>query len=216
MKRYTRDEMAARVARDIPEGAYVNLGIGLPTLVANHLPKDREIVLHTENGLLGMGPAPAPGQEDPDVINAGKQPVTALPGASFFHHADSFAMMRGGHLDFCVLGAFQVSVAGDLANWHTGAPDAIPAVGGAMDLAIGAKHVYVMMEHLTKAGESKIVPRCTYPLTGVACVSRIFTDLAVLDVTPRGLRVADIVDGLGFDELQRLSGVALLPPPAAA
>jgi 3-oxoadipate CoA-transferase, beta subunit len=216
MKRYSRDEMAARVARDIPEGAYVNLGIGLPTLVANHLPKDREIVLHTENGLLGMGPAPKPGEEDPDVINAGKQPVTTVPGASFFHHADSFAMMRGGHLDFCVLGAFQVSVAGDLANWHTGAPDAIPAVGGAMDLAIGAKHVYVMMEHLTKAGESKVVPRCTYPVTGVACVSRIFTDLAVLDVTPRGLAVVEIVDGLGFDELQRLSGVALLPQPAAA
>ena len=216
MKRYSRDEMAARVARDIPEGAYVNLGIGLPTLVANHLPKDREIVLHTENGLLGMGPAPAPGEEDPDVINAGKQPVTVLPGASFFHHADSFAMMRGGHLDFCVLGAFQVSVAGDLANWHTGAPDAIPAVGGAMDLAIGAKNVYVMMEHLTKSGESKIVPRCTYPVTGMACVSRIFTDLAVLDVTPRGLAVVEIVEGLGFDELQRLSGIALLRQPAAA
>jgi 3-oxoadipate CoA-transferase beta subunit len=216
MKRYSRDEMAARVARDIPEGAYVNLGIGLPTLVANHLPRDKEIVLHTENGLLGMGPAPAPGEEDPDVINAGKQPVTTIPGASFFHHADSFAMMRGGHLDICVLGAFQVSVTGDLANWHTGAPDAIPAVGGAMDLAIGAKHVYVMMEHLTKGGESKLVPRCTYPVTGVACVSRIFTDLAVLDVTPRGLAVVEIVDGLGFEELQRLSGVALLRQPAAA
>jgi 3-oxoadipate CoA-transferase beta subunit len=177
--------------------------------VANFLPKDREIVLHTENGLLGMGPAPAAGREDPDLINAGKQPVTAVDGASFFHHADSFGMMRGGHLDFCVLGAFQVSVTGDLANWHTGAPDAIPAVGGAMDLAIGAKHVYVMMEHLTKGGESKIVPRCTYPLTGVGCVDRIFTDLAVLDVTPDGLVVVDIVDGLSFDELQRLSGVPL-------
>src|SRR5215212_4755759 len=177
MKRYSREEMAARVARDIPEGSYVNLGIGLPTLVANHLPKDREIILHSENGILGMGPAPAAGHEDPDLMNAGKQPVTELTGASFFHHADSFAMMRGGHLDFCVLGAFQVSAAGDLANWHTGAPDAIPAVGGAMDLATGAKHVYVMMEHLTKGGESKIVPRCTYPLTGVACVERIFTDL---------------------------------------
>ena len=209
MKKYTRDEMAARVARDFPEGAYVNLGIGLPTLVANHLPKDREIILHTENGLLGMGPAPKPGEEDPDLMNAGKQPVTELQGASFFHHADSFAMMRGGHLDFCVLGAFQVSVTGDLANWHTGAPDAIPAVGGAMDLAIGARNVYVMMEHLTKGGESKIVPKCTYPLTGVACVSRIFTDLAVIDVTPRGLAVVDIVDGLSLDELQRLTGVPL-------
>ncbi len=158
MNRFTREQMAARVARDIPDGAYVNLGIGLPTLVANHLPRDREIILHTENGLLGMGPAPAPGAEDRDLINAGKQPVTALPGAAYFHHADSFAMMRGGHLDCCVLGAFQVSVAGDLANWHTGARDAIPAVGGAMDLAIGAKRVFVMMEHLTKAGESKIVP----------------------------------------------------------
>jgi len=216
MNRYTRDQMATRVARDIPNGAYVNLGIGLPTLVANHLQKDREIILHTENGLLGMGPAPAPGEEDPDLINAGKQPVTALPGASFFHHADSFGMMRGGHLDFCVLGAFQVSVTGDLANWHTGARDAIPAVGGAMDLAIGAKHVYVMMEHLTKKGESKIVPRCTYPLTGVGCVWRIFTDLAVLDVTPRGLAVVEIVDGLSFDELQRVSGVPLLAPARAA
>ena len=208
-KRYSRDEMAARVARDFTEGAIVNLGIGLPTLVANHLPADREIILHTENGLLGMGPAPAAGHEDPDLINAGKQPVTMLPGASFFHHADSFAMMRGGHLDFCVLGAFQVSVSGDLANWHTGAPDAIPAVGGAMDLAIGAKHVYVMMEHLTKSGESKIVPRCTYPLTGVACVGRIFTDLAVIDVTSRGLVVIDMVDGLDFRELQKLTGVPL-------
>ena len=209
MNRYTREQMAARVARDIPSGAYVNLGIGLPTLVANHLPKDREIILHTENGLLGMGAAPEPGMEDPDLINAGKQPVTALPGASFFHHADSFAMMRGGHLDCCVLGGFQVSVAGDLANWHTGAPDAIPAVGGAMDLAIGAKRVYVMMEHLTKKGESKIVAQCTYPVTGLACVNRIYTDLAVLDVTPHGLRVVDIVDGMSLDELTRLSGVPL-------
>jgi 3-oxoadipate CoA-transferase beta subunit len=201
--------MAARVARDIPEGSYVNLGIGLPTLVANHLPKDREIILHTENGLLGMGPAPQPGEEDPDLMNAGKQPVTELPGASFFHHADSFAMMRGGHLDFCVLGAFQVSATGDLANWHTGAPDAIPAVGGAMDLAIGAKNVYVMMEHTTKSGESKIVPKCTYPLTGVGCVSRIFTDLAVIDVTPGGLALVDVVEGLSFEELQRVTGVPL-------
>jgi 3-oxoadipate CoA-transferase beta subunit len=209
MQRYTRDQMAARVARDIPEGAYVNLGIGLPTLVANHLPKDREILLHSENGVLAMGPAPAPGAEDPDLINAGKQPVTLLPGGAYFHHADSFAMMRGGHLDFCVLGAFQVSQTGDLANWHTGAPDAIPAVGGAMDLAIGAKRVYVMMEHLTKQGQSKIVERCTYPLTGIGCVNRIFTDLAVIDVTKEGLRVIEIVPGLPLDELQRLTGVAL-------
>src|SRR5271165_3805864 len=180
MNRFSREQMAARVARDMPSGAYVNLGIGLPTMVANHLPADREIILHTENGLLGMGPAPEAGAEDPDLINAGKQPVTALPGASFFHHADSFAMMRGGHLDVCVLGAFQVSATGDLANWHTGAADAIPAVGGAMDLAIGAKQTYVMMEHTTKSGELKIVARCSYPLTGIGCVARIYTDLAVI------------------------------------
>jgi 3-oxoadipate CoA-transferase beta subunit len=216
MKRFSREQMAARVARDIPNGAYVNLGIGLPTMVANHLPKDREIILHTENGLLGMGPAAEVGEEDPDLINAGKQPVTMLPGASFFHHADSFAMMRGGHLDFCVLGAFQVSIKGDLANWHTGGPDAIPAVGGAMDLAIGAKRVYVMMEHLTKKGESKIVERCTYPLTGVACVNRIFTDLAVLDVTPPGMVVLERCDGLSFEELRALTGVPLIDGQPAA
>ena len=216
MNRFTRDQMAARVARDIPEGAYVNLGIGLPTMVANHLPQDREVILHTENGLLGMGPAPAAGSEDPDLINAGKQPVTALPGASYFHHADSFGMMRGGHLDCCVLGAFQVSAQGDLANWHTGAKDAIPAVGGAMDLAIGAKSVYVMMEHLTRQGESKIVRQCTYPITGLKCVNRIYTDLAVLDVTPDALVAIDIAPGLAFDELVRLTGVPLvnrLPVP---
>ncbi|GAB3630583.1 3-oxoadipate CoA-transferase [Pandoraea terrae] len=211
MQRLTRDQIAARVAADIPDGAYVNLGIGLPTAVANHLPQDREIILQSENGVIGMGPAPAPGEEDEDLINAGKQPVTLKPGGAYFHHADSFAMMRGGHLDYCVLGAFQVSVRGDLANWHTGAPDAIPAVGGAMDLATGAKQVFVMMEHLTKQGQSKIVEACTYPLTGVGCVTRIYTDLAVLDVTPDGLRVRDIVDGLDFDELQRLTGVPMLP-----
>ncbi len=216
MNRYTREQMAARVARDIPNGAYVNLGIGLPTMVANHLPKDREIILHTENGLLGMGPAPEKGAEDADLINAGKQPVTALPGASYFHHADSFAMMRGGHLDCCVLGAFQVSVAGDLANWHTGAPDAIPAVGGAMDLAIGAKRVYVMMEHLTKKGESKVVAQCSYPVTGLRCVNRIYTDLAVLDVTPEGLQVIEMVDGMTLAELARLSGVPLTMAAARA
>jgi 3-oxoadipate CoA-transferase beta subunit len=213
MKRLTREQLAARVARDIPEGAYVNLGIGLPTLVANHLPRDREIFLHSENGILGMGPAPGPGEEDPDLINAGKQPVTLLPGGSFFHHADSFAMMRGGHLDICVLGAFEVSASGDLANWHTGAADAIPAVGGAMDLAIGAKQVFVMMEHLTRAGDSKIVERCRYPLTAVACVNRIYTDLAVIDVSPLGLRVREMVDGLSFAELQRVTRATLVPPP---
>lgn len=209
MKRFTRDEMAQRVARDIPEGAYVNLGIGLPTMVGNHLDRSKEIFLHSENGLLGMGPAPAPGDEDEDLINAGKQPVTLLTGGAYFHHADSFAMMRGGHLDICVLGAFQVSERGDLANWHTGAPDAIPAVGGAMDLAMGAKKVFVMMEHQTKSGESKIVPTCTYPLTGVACVSRIYTDLATMDVTPEGLLVVDMMEGLTLDALQQMTGVQL-------
>jgi 3-oxoadipate CoA-transferase beta subunit len=209
MKRLSRDEIAQRVARDIPEGAYVNLGIGLPTMVANHLDPSKEIFLHSENGLLGMGPAPAPGHEDEDLINAGKQPVTLLTGGAFFHHADSFAMMRGGHLDICVLGAFQVSERGDLANWHTGAPDAIPAVGGAMDLAIGAKKVFVMMEHQTKSGESKIVPACTYPLTGVGCVSRIYTDLATIDVTPDGLVVIDMIEGLTLNALQQMTGVPL-------
>lgn len=209
MKKFTRTEMAARVARDIPDGAVVNLGIGLPTLVANHLPQDREVLLHSENGVLGMGPAPTVGEEDWDLINAGKQAVTLLNGGSYFHHADSFAMMRGGHLDFCVLGAFQVAVNGDLANWHTGALDAIPAVGGAMDLAIGAKKTFVMMEHLTKSGDSKIVAGCTYPLTGLGCVSRVYTDLATIDITPQGLRVIDMVEGLGLVELQRLSGVPM-------
>jgi 3-oxoadipate CoA-transferase beta subunit len=210
MKRFTREEIAQRVARDIPEGAYVNLGIGLPTMVANHLDKSREIFLHSENGLLGMGPAPVPGEEDEDLINAGKQPVTLLTGGSYFHHGDSFAMMRGGHLDICVLGAFQVSSTGDLANWHTGTPDAIPAVGGAMDLAIGAKSVFVMMEHQTKSGESKIVGQCSYPLTGIGCVNRIYTDLAVLDVTPQGLLVREMAEGLTLEELQTITGVPLL------
>jgi 3-oxoadipate CoA-transferase beta subunit len=207
--RWSRAEMAARVARDIADGAVVNLGIGLPTLVANHLPSGREIVLHSENGVIGMGPAPREGEEDFDLINAGKQPVTLLPGGSFFHHADSFAMMRGGHVDVCVLGAFQVAANGDLANWHTGAPDAIPAVGGAMDLAIGAKKTYVMMEHTTKGGELKIVERCSYPLTGIGCVSRIYTDLAIIDVTPAGLALVESVEGVGFDELQAKTGAPL-------
>lgn len=205
----SRNQIAARLALDIPDGAYVNLGIGLPTLVANHLPTGREIILHSENGVLGMGPAPAAGLEDEDLINAGKQPVTLLPGGAYFHHADSFGMMRGGHLDICVLGAFQVSCTGDLANWHTGAPDAIPAVGGAMDLAIGAKKTFVMMEHLTRDGTSKIVEHCSYPLTGVSCVSRIYTDLAVIDVTRDGLIAQEWVTGLTFDELARLTAAPL-------
>ena len=178
--------------------------------MANHLPPDREILMHSENGILGMGPTPAAGSEDYDLINAGKQPVTLLAGGSYFHHADSFAMMRGGHLDVCVLGAFQVSATGDLANWHTGAADAIPAVGGAMDLAIGAKKTFVMMEHTTKSGALKIVARCSYPLTGIACVARIYTDLAVIDVTRGGLAVVEIVAGMTFDELQARTGAPLV------
>ena len=209
LPRWTRDQMAARVAEDIADGAVVNLGIGLPTLVANHLPANREVILHSENGVIGMGPAPAPGEEDYDLTNAGKQPVTLLPGGAFFHHADSFAMMRGGHLDVCVLGAFQVSHRGDLANWHTGAAGAIPAVGGAMDLAIGAKKTFVMMEHTTKQGDSKLVEACTYPLTGLGCVSRVYTDLAVIDVGPAGARVVGVVPGLSFEQLQAVTAVPL-------
>ncbi len=195
--------MAARVARDIAEGMVVNLGIGLPTLVADHIDPAREVMMHSENGVIGFGPAPAPGEEDPDLINAGKSPVTLRPGGCFFHHADSFAMMRGGHIDVCVLGAFQVAANGDLANWHTGAADAIPAVGGAMDLATGARRTWVMMEHTTKAGEPKIVLRCSAPLTGLACVSRIYTDLAVIEVTPQGLQLVDLAEGVAFDEVQQ-------------
>ena len=208
MSKWTKDQMAARVAADIADGMVVNLGIGMPTLVANHL-GGKEVMLHSENGVIGMGPTPAPGEEDYDLINAGKQPVTLLPGGCFFHHADSFAMMRGGHLDVCVLGAFQVSGRGDLANWHTGAPDAIPAVGGAMDLAIGARATWVMMEHTTKAGEPKIVDRCAYPLTGLACVSRIYTDLAVIDVASDGLVVREMAPGLSLADLRARTGVAL-------
>ena len=206
-QRRTKDELARRVALDISDGAYVNLGIGMPTLVANHIPAGREVVLHSENGILGMGPAPASGQEDYDLINAGKQPVTLLPGGAYFHHADSFGMMRGGHLDICVLGAFQVSARGDLANWSTGEPGAIPAVGGAMDLAIGAKQTWVMMDLLTKQGQSKVVEACTYPLTGIACVKRIYSDLATLACTPQGLLLVDLVDGLAHAELERLLGL---------
>ena len=207
----TKDELAQRIAQDIPDGAYVNLGIGMPTKVANHIPADREIVLQSENGILGMGPAPEAGQEDYDLINAGKQPVTLLPGGSYFHHADSFAMMRGGHLDICVLGAFQVSATGDLANWSTGEPGAIPAVGGAMDLAIGAKQTWVMMDLLTKQGASKVVQQCTYPLTGVGCVKRIYTDLCTLACTPTGLQLIDLVPGLTLPELEQLVGLPIRP-----
>jgi 3-oxoadipate CoA-transferase beta subunit len=207
--KWTKDQMARRVAADIADGLVVNLGIGMPTLVANHIPREREVMMHSENGVIGFGPAPREGEEDFDLINAGKQPVTLRPGGCFFHHADSFAMMRGGHLDICVLGAFQVAGNGDLANWHTGAPDAIPAVGGAMDLAIGARRTWVMMEHTTKAGEPKIVERCTYPLTGLACVSRIYTDLAVIDLAPAGARIIDMVDGIDFAQLQARTGVLL-------
>jgi 3-oxoadipate CoA-transferase, beta subunit len=208
-QRRTKDELARRVAQDIFDGAYVNLGIGMPTTVANHIPAGIEVVLHSENGILGMGPAPAPGDEDYDLINAGKQPVTLRPGGAYFHHADSFGMMRGGHLDICVLGAFQVSATGDLANWSTGEPGSIPAVGGAMDLAIGAKQTWVMMDLLTREGASKVLPTCTYPLTGLACVKRIYGDLATLACTPQGLQLIDRVEGLSHDELERLLGLPI-------
>jgi 3-oxoadipate CoA-transferase beta subunit len=205
----SRDNIAQRVAQDIPEGAYVNLGIGLPTKIASYLPADKEIFLHSENGLLAFGPPPAKGEEDPELINAGKEFVTMLKGGSFFHHGDSFAMMRGGHLDICVLGAFQVAANGDLANWHTGDANAIPAVGGAMDLAIGAKKVFVVTDHLTKEGAPKIVESLTYPVTGKACVDRIYTDLCVIDVTPTGLQVIEMIPGLTFAELQTLTEAQL-------
>ena len=207
----TKDELAKRIAQDIFDGAYVNLGIGQPTLVANHIPQGSEVVLHSENGILGMGPAPNKELEDFDLINAGKQPVTLLAGGSFFHHADSFAMMRGGHLDICVLGAFQVSATGDLANWSTGEPGSIPAVGGAMDLALGAKQTWVMMDLLTKTGESKVVSNCTYPLTAIGCVKRIYSDLATLECSPEGLRLIDVVPGLERSELEKLIGLSIRP-----
>ena len=208
-QRLTREQIVQRVAKDIPEGSYVNLGIGLPTKIANYLDPNKEIFLQSENGVLGMGPAPEKGAEDSDLINAGKEFITLLKGGSFFHHGDSFTMMRGGHIDICVLGAFQVAQNGDLANWHTGSPDAIPAVGGAMDLAIGARNVFVTMEHVTKNGEAKIVKQCSYPLTGMSCVNRIYTDLAVIDVTPKGLVVTEMVPGLTLDELQKLTDAPL-------
>lgn len=209
IKRLDSQALARRVARDIPEGAYVNLGIGLPTQVANYLEVERDYFLHSENGILGMGPAPAEADVDWDLINAGKQPVTLLTGGCYFHHGDSFSMMRGGHIDICVMGAYQVSTCGDLANWHTGEPDAIPAVGGAMDLAIGAKQVFVMMNLLTKEGASKLVQQCTYPVTGLGCVSRIYSDLAVFDLDPAGARVVEMVEGMTIDMLRELTGVAL-------
>ena len=204
-----RDALARVVAADIPSGSFVNLGIGLPTRISNHLPPDSGVMLHTENGMLGMGPEARGDQIDPDLVNAGKLPVTERPGASYFHHADSFAMMRGGHLDICVLGAYQVSAAGDLANWHTGQPGDIPAVGGAMDLAIGARQTFVMMTLMTRDGRPKLVPRCTYPLTGLACVSRVYTDLAVFLIEPEGIAVRDLF-GVQFAELTSLLDVPLV------
>jgi 3-oxoadipate CoA-transferase beta subunit len=205
----SRQQVAWRIAQDLDDGAYVNLGIGQPELVANYVPEGREIVFHSENGILGMGPEPEPGAGDEELINAGKKPVTLVPGGSFFHHADSFAMVRGGHIDICVLGAFQVSAAGDLANWSTGKPGAVPGVGGAMDLAAGAKRVFVMMNHLTQDGEAKIVERCGYPLTGKRMVTTIYTDLAVIDVGADGLVVREIVDGLEFSELAQQTGAPI-------
>ena len=206
----TRAAMARRLAQDIPDGSYVNLGIGMPVLVAAHLPPDREIVLHSENGILGMGPPPAEADIDLELVNAGKAPVTLLPGGAYFHHADSFAMMRGGHLDICVMGGMQVAANGDLANWSLKRPGEAPAVGGAMDLAVGARRVFIMMEHNSKDGAPKLLRRCTLPLTGAGVVSRVYTDLAVVDVTPDGLRVRDMIDGLTLEELQRRTEAPLL------
>ena len=208
--RLTREQIAARVAQDIPDGAYVNLGIGVPTLVADFLPEDKEIVLHTENGMLGMGRAALPHEVDDDLINAGKISITEEVGASYFHHADSFAMMRGGHIDVCVMGAYQVSAHGDLANWRTNSTTSIPGVGGAMDLAAGAKHVYVVMELFSKDGQSKLVENCSYPLTSTGCVERVYTDVAVFDIVPAGVRVREIFDDTTVLELSELVGFALI------
>ena len=207
---WTRDDMARRVALDIPNGAYVNLGIGIPELVAKFVPEGRTFVYHTENGLLGMGPSPDKSAADPELINAGKRQVTALPGAAYFHHADSFAMIRGGHIDLCVLGAMQVASNGDLANWSTGEPDAIPAVGGAMDLVAGVKSVYVITQHCTKNNEPKLVERCTFPLTGRGVVNRIYTELAVIDVTPAGFVLVELCPGVDFDHVRSCTGAPLL------
>lgn len=206
----TREEMAQRLAQDIPNGSYVNLGIGIPELVARFVPDGRTLIYHTENGLLGMGPSPDAGEGDPELINAGKRRVTANPGAAFFHHADSFSMIRGGHIDLCVLGAMQISQYGDLANWSTGAPDAIPAVGGAMDLCAGVKSVYVITQHTTKHGEPKLVEKCTYPLTGVGVITRVYTDLAVIDVTPDGFKLIELSPGVDFDYVQQRTGAQLI------
>ncbi len=206
---WSREQMAARAAQDIPDGSYVNLGIGIPELVARFVPEGRIFIYHTENGLLGMGPPPPPGQEDPELINAGKRPVTMIPGASFFHHADSFAMIRGGHLDVCVLGAMQVAANGDLANWSTGEPGAIPAVGGAMDLVAGVATIFVITKHVTKTGEPKLVEACTYPLTGRGVVSRVYTDLAVVDVTGDGFRLLELAPGVTEEEVRRKTGAPL-------
>ena len=206
---WTREQMARRAALDIPDGACVNLGIGIPEKVAQHVPEGREVIYHTENGLLGMGPAPAAGEEDPELINAGKKPVTTVPGAAFFHHADSFSMIRGGHIDVCVLGAMQVSRNGDLANWSTGAVDAIPAVGGAMDLVAGVQTIYVITQHCTRSGEPKLLETCTYPLTGRAVVSRIYTELAVIDITPAGFSLVELAPGVDFDYVQQRTGAPI-------
>lgn len=210
-KGWTREQMAQLAALDIPDGSYVNLGIGLPELVAGFVPEGREFIYHTENGLLGMGPAPESGQEDSELINAGKKAITAMPGASYFHHGDSFTMIRGGHIDVCVLGAMQISQNGDLANWSTGAADAIPAVGGAMDLVAGVKTVLVISQHTTKNGDAKLVEHCSYPLTGKNVVCRIFTNLAVIDVTPEGFRVRELAPGVAFDEVCAKTAAPLLP-----
>lgn len=206
---WSREDMARRAALDIPNGAYVNLGIGIPEKVAQHVPEGREVIYHTENGLLGMGPPPAKGQEDPELINAGKKQVTAVPGAAYFHHADSFSMIRGGHIDICVLGAMQVSESGDLANWSTGAPDAIPAVGGAMDLVAGVKTIFIITQHCTKTGAPKLVKKCSYPLTGRGVVSRIYTNLCVLDVTNNGFELIELAPGVSFDDVQKLTGAPI-------